>query len=40
MHEREIRENRKLQQSADVSGNQTACSRGEVFFLLVKLMHN
>ena len=32
MHEREIRENRKLQYSADVSGNQTACSRREVVF--------
>ena len=34
MHEREIRENRKLQQSADVGGNQAACSRGgrRVFF--------
>ena len=32
MHEREIRENRKMQYSADVSRNQTACSRGEVVF--------
>ena len=40
MHEREIRENRKLQQSADVSGNQTACSRWEVFSPHLKLLHN
>ena len=31
----EIRENRKLQQSADVRRSQTACSRREVFFSLL-----
>ena len=38
--EREIRENRNLQHSADVSGNQTACSHRTVFFLLLNSIHN
>ena len=32
MHEREIRESRKLRHSADASGNHAACSRRECLF--------